>query len=131
MASERPPGYVSAVLARGKVADDEWLEISSEALSELRVFYRPALQPEPALPSLSSMARAVAKAAAAEVTARLWKVPSLTPEEIDARLATCTAPCDHYRTTDTRCALCGCVTAFKALLRSQDCPAGKWPPAKV
>lgn len=39
-ASERPAGYVEAVLSRG-VIDGEFLEISPEALAELRDTYRP------------------------------------------------------------------------------------------
>ena len=54
MASERPAGYVAAVLARGEVVDGEWLEISGEALAELREIYRPARPtasaPAPAAP---------------------------------------------------------------------------------
>lgn len=43
-AAERPPGYVQAVLSRGQV-EGEWLEISPEALAELRAIYRGPVQP--------------------------------------------------------------------------------------
>ncbi len=39
-ASDRPEGYLAAVLSRGTI-NGEWLDISSEALAELRGIYRP------------------------------------------------------------------------------------------
>lgn len=39
-AAERPAGYVEDVISRG-VVDGDFLEISSDALSELRAIYRP------------------------------------------------------------------------------------------
>lgn len=126
MANERPPGYVAAVIGRG-VVDGEWLEISSEALAQLRDIYRPA-RPEHDLPSVASMAWTAVQAAAAEVSARLRGMPALSAVQIERRTAICTAPCEHYRVAARRCSLCGCFANYKAKLRSQDCPAGKWPP---
>jgi hypothetical protein len=41
-----------------------------------------------------------------------------------ARLATCAA-CEHH--TGVRCRLCGCITAAKARILHERCPAGRWP----
>lgn len=138
-ASERSPGYVTAVLERGEV-DGEWLEISDEALAELRTIYRPAptpvlsqpsTRPEPALPGVGVMLKLAATAVVAEASARLRGVPALDTEETTRRLAICTGPaggdpCEHFRPSDARCALCTCFAAYKTKLRSQACPAGKW-----
>lgn len=124
MASERPEGYVAAVISRG-VIDGEWLEIPTEALAELRAIYRPARQPEPALPSAGAMAWTAAKAAASEAAARFRGEPALNEKEISRRFVICTG-CENFRASDNRCSLCGCFAAYKTRLRSQNCPAGKW-----
>jgi tetratricopeptide (TPR) repeat protein len=46
------------------------------------------------------------------------------PDVVRARRAACAA-CVHH--TGLRCRACGCMTAAKARLLHEDCPAGKWP----
>jgi hypothetical protein len=120
-ALDRPPGYYEAVTARGTI-DGDYLEITSEALAELRAIYRPT---EPALPSAGSIALNAARAAAAEIRARTAGTPSLPDEEIVRRLDVCKS-CDNWRTSDSRCAMCGCYMAYKTRLRSSSCPIAKW-----
>ena len=124
MASERPAGYVAAVLARGQI-EGEFLKISSEAMAELRAIYRPERTTEPSLPSIATMARNAARAAAAEASARTAGNPALPDEEIARRLSVCQA-CANWRGSDSRCSKCGCYTKFKTRLRSSSCPVGKW-----
>lgn len=119
-AAARPLGYFEEVVSRG-IISGEWLEISPEAVAELRQKYRP-----PALPSLRTMAGNAARAARAETSARLTGVHPLTPAEIERRLAICQAPCGQWRESDQRCAACGCYARFKVRLRSSQCPIGKW-----
>lgn len=124
-ANDRPPGYYEEVISRG-VVEGEWLEISSENLAALRAIYRPASKPEAALPSITTVALNAARAARAEVRARLNGTPPVEPAEIERRLAICKAPCEKWRSSDNRCSECGCFGNFKTRLRSQKCPLGKW-----
>jgi hypothetical protein len=117
-AASRPPDYVQTVLSRG-VVDGEWLEISDEALAELRQQFRPTP------PSVPEMVANLARATADEVKARFSGVPTISEETIAERMGTCRA-CEHFIHDQNRCALCGCFAALKARLRSQHCPAGKW-----
>lgn len=78
-AKDRPPGYVEAVLSRG-VIDGDFLEISNEALDDLRVTYRP---PEQAIPTAS---QAQAKRGLGDIVAmvatpiaRALKLPCIDP----------------------------------------------------
>lgn len=119
-AAHRPSGYVAAVIARG-VVEGEYLEISSEALAELRDIYRPRI--EPALPPVTVQFANAFAAAAAEV--RLRHRPAVDPDEAARRFAIC-GDCDYFRHSDQRCSLCGCYMRFKTRLRSQNCPVGKW-----
>jgi hypothetical protein len=117
-ATSRPPNYVQTVLSRG-VVDGEWLEISDEALAELRQQFRPAPPPVP------QMATNLARAAADEAKA-IFSGASVVPQaSIAARMETCRA-CEHFIHGQNRCALCGCFAALKARMRSQHCPVGKW-----
>ncbi|WZP01265.1 tetratricopeptide repeat protein (plasmid) [Isosphaeraceae bacterium EP7] len=48
----------------------------------------------------------------------------VAPQEVyHARLAAC-AGCEHH--TGLRCRVCGCITAAKARLGHERCPAGRW-----
>jgi len=130
-APSRPPGYVEAVLAHG-VVEGEWLEISAEALAELRDQFRPKPQPEApppcrakATPPLPVMAATLVRAAIHEVKARVSGVPQVTDEEIARRMETCRT-CEHFIQGQNRCELCGCFSALKSRMRSQHCPQGKW-----
>jgi hypothetical protein len=60
-AKDRPPGYYEAVTARGTIEGD-YLEISSQALGELRAIYRtpPNTQPAPAKRGLGDLVAMVA-----------------------------------------------------------------------
>ncbi len=118
-APSRPPGYVEAVLARG-VVDGEWLEISDEAMADLRAQYRP-----PSLPSVGVMAANVARSAVAELKARISGQPEVPADEIARRLAICQA-CANFIPGQNRCSLCGCYAALKARMRSQHCPESQW-----
>ncbi|AGA25731.1 tetratricopeptide repeat protein [Singulisphaera acidiphila] len=72
-------------------------------------------------PGLLRMALTATKAAAAFAGSGFKTVPL---EVYQARLATC-MPCEMF--TGVRCRVCGCITAAKARLPHEDCPAGKWP----
>lgn len=117
-AKSRPAGYLETVMSRGTV-DGDWLEMPDEDFHELRRQFRPAL------PSVPRMAANLAQAAVAEVKARISKSPQVSTTTIEERLRTC-RECEHFIPAQNRCPLCGCYTAFKARLRSQRCPAGKW-----
>jgi hypothetical protein len=127
VAASRPPGYVEDVLSRGML-EGEWLEISSDAYKELKRKYAPPEPepPAPALPPVHVMAKNAATAVKQELKARFSGVPPVLQAEIDRRLAICNAPCEHFIPDQGRCAKCGCFTNFKAKLRSQHCPEGKW-----
>jgi hypothetical protein len=117
-AVSRPPDYVQTVLSRG-VVDGERLEISDQALAELRQQFRPTPPPVP------EMAASLARAAADEAKAIFLGAPAVPQESIAARMEICRA-CEHFIPGQNRCALCGCFAALKARMRSQHCPVGKW-----
>lgn len=117
-APSRPPGYVEDVLSRGTV-DGEWLDIAPEPYAELVAKYRPA----PSLPSAATMAKNAATALRDEIKARITGLPEIEAEEVARRLEICHG-CENF--IQGRCAKCGCFMNFKAKLRSQHCPEGKW-----
>jgi hypothetical protein len=117
-AMSRPPNYVQSVLSRG-VVDGEWLEISDEALADLRQQFRPTPPPVP------EMDVNLARAAANEAKAIFSGALAVPQESIASRMETCRA-CEHFICDQNRCALCGCFAALKARMRSQHCPVGKW-----
>ena len=45
------------------------------------------------------------------------------PDEIERRKAIC-ADCEFMQ--NSRCAKCGCWMQYKAILRAESCPIGKW-----
>ena len=117
-AMSRPPNYVQSVMSRG-VVDGEWLEISDEALADLRQQFRPTPPPVP------EMAVNLARAAADEAKAIFSGALAVPHESIASRMETCRA-CEHFIHEQNRCALCGCFAELKARMRSQHCPVGKW-----
>ena len=117
-AMSRPPNYVQAVLSRG-VVDGEWLEISDEALADLRQQFRPTPPP------VAEMTVNLARAAADEAKAIFAGALAVPHESIASRMETCRA-CEHFIRDQNRCALCGCFAEIKARMRSQHCPVGKW-----
>jgi len=117
-AMSRPPNYVQSVLSRG-VVDGEWLEISDEALADLRQQFRPTPPP------VAEMAVNLARAAADEAKAIFAGALAVPHESIASRMETCRA-CEHFIRDQNRCALCGCFAELKARMRSQHCPVGKW-----
>ena len=117
-AVSRPPNYVQTVLAHG-VVDGEWLEISDEAMAQLRQQFRPIPPPVP------EMAANLARAAADEVKAIFSGATAVPNDSIAARMETCRA-CEHFIHDQSRCSLCGCFAALKTRMRSQHCPVGKW-----
>jgi len=117
-AMSRPPNYVQSVMSRG-VVDGEWLEISDEALADLRQQFRPTSPPVP------EMAVNLARAAADEAKAIFSGALAVPHESIASRMETCRA-CEHFIHDQNRCALCGCFAELKARMRSQHCPVGKW-----
>lgn len=135
-AKDRPPGYVEAVLAAGTV-DGEWLDITAEAMAELRERYRPPvadvihgltrvthdMRLEP--PPLPVMMRSAAQAVVSEVRAKIAKVAPVTKEEVARRMVICQS-CEHFIFGQRRCRLCGCFAALKTRLRSQHCPEKRW-----
>jgi hypothetical protein len=84
-----------------------------------------AMARQPAAPGLLKRAGSLAKAIGAETKAIVQGQPTLTAQQVAARLAVC-ASCDQLR-SNRACAKCGCFVDAKARFRSQDCPLRKWP----
>jgi hypothetical protein len=74
-------------------------------------------------PSMRAKARSLAKAALDESKAITQKEPPVSPEVIEQRLAICQG-CERF--DNGKCKDCGCYMKFKARMRSQHCPQGKW-----
>jgi hypothetical protein len=71
-------------------------------------------------PSMLRMALTAAKSMAAFVGSGFKATSS---EAYRARLTIC-AKCEHH--TGVRCRICGCITAAKAKMLHEKCPAGRW-----
>jgi hypothetical protein len=79
----------------------------------------------PAAPGLLKRAGSLAMAIGSETKAIVQGQPTLTAQQVAARLAVC-ASCDQLR-SNRACAKCGCFVDAKARFRSQTCPLRKWP----
>lgn len=152
-ASERPQGYVEAVIAKGKLIDDgNTIELTPEAYADLVKQYDPASIGKPVKGVCPSCSRSVASIrpvpqskankqgpqfppvatqinnagkAVAKVVGNIVKGinPIVSKAEQDARLAICNV-CPQFK--DGRCLKCGCVAKLKTRLTSQHCPIGSW-----
>jgi hypothetical protein len=81
------------------------------------------------------MAQSAVKAVKDEVKAKAKKQPPVSKEEQEKRLNIC-KECEFFTPNikdlperhrkQERCIKCGCFMKFKAKLRSQSCPIGKW-----
>jgi hypothetical protein len=80
---------------------------------------------QPAPPGLLKRAGSLAKAIGSETKAMVQGQPTLTAQQVAARLAVCVS-CNQLRSNRT-CARCGCFVDAKARFRSQTCPLRKWP----
>lgn len=79
---------------------------------------------QPAPPSLLKRAGSLVKALGSETKAIAQGQPTLTEQQVAARLALC-EKCDQFKPNRT-CGKCGCFMDAKARMRSQSCPIGKW-----
>jgi hypothetical protein len=86
--------------------------------------YMPCESPQ-RLPPITEQARNFISAMGQEIKAIATSQEPVSETEIHNRINICSS-CEHFRHQDQRCSLCGCFMAFKARLRSQDCPIGKW-----
>jgi len=77
------------------------------------------------LPSALTMVRNAATAAVQEAQALAAGTAAVADAEVERRLALCDK-CDLFIPQQNRCSRCGCFMKFKAKLRSQHCPIGKW-----
>lgn len=66
-----------------------------------------------------------ATAVASEVKSVANGKDPIAEEEVERRLRVC-GECEFFLTSQKRCSKCGCFMKFKAKLRSQSCPVGKW-----
>lgn len=77
------------------------------------------------LPKPLTLMKNAASALAKEVKAIACGDGSVDEQEIVRRLSLCHR-CDLYIRAQKRCSQCGCYMQFKAKMRSQHCPVGKW-----
>jgi hypothetical protein len=76
-------------------------------------------------PGFLKRASSLTKAIGSETKAIVQGQPTLTAQQVAARLAVC-ASCDQLR-SNRACAKCGCFVDAKARFRSQTCPLRRWP----
>lgn len=113
------------MLAAGHIAGD-YLYIDQPDYIRLLKKYNPAvtggkMQPFPTMPQMAANAgQAVGRVAQALL--RGEKV-FVTDKEIENRLKIC-QNCEFY--SNGRCAKCGCFNKWKAKLKTEHCPIGKW-----
>ena len=123
-AKDRPGGYAEDVISRG-VIDGDYLEITPEALAELRAIYRP--KEEPPLPSLPTRIANLTGQVLQEALDVAQGVDPVTPEEAEKRIEICRSNvCGKWRASDETCSACGCYMKSKTPWRSAVCPVGLW-----
>lgn len=83
------------------------------------------MNPTNQLPDMMTLAKNAAAAARDEIKAVAAGVPGVEDAEVARRLALCHR-CELFIHQQKRCSQCGCFMKFKARLRSQSCPVGKW-----
>lgn len=83
----------------------------------------------PKPPSLLKMVGNLVKATVAESKAVILKEPPVSEVEYQRRLKLC-GTCDLFEKGTGRCMSCGCFMTYKAKMRSQQCPTGKWGPVR-
>ena len=77
-------------------------------------------------PSYRDMAKNLGKSVVKNMRGALrGEKLKLSKAEKEKRLDIC-RDCEHYRSKQDRCGLCGCKMAIKAHLKLESCPAGKW-----
>lgn len=144
-AANRPAGYEAACLSAGEIDGDDLL-LSEEAFASIRNSFpsfdyakppKPSVMPEallqslqtPKPPSLLKMVGNLVKATVAESKAVILKEPPVSEAEYQRRLKLC-GTCDLFEKSAGRCMSCGCFMTYKAKMRSQQCPTGKWGPVR-
>jgi hypothetical protein len=133
-ATRRKKGYLEEAQKRNSSKNPALFCFDPEDIEFLKTF-REGLPKESSLPSFSQMAKNVAQAAKDEIKARINKEPPVSQEEVERRLEICRG-CEFFSPNvkalteaeqkQERCIKCGCFMSFKARLRSQHCPIGKW-----
>ncbi len=118
LANYRSGGLGAAPVARRTVRSYPGGSIGTTALAAPP---GPPAAPAATGPGLLRTALTAAKAMATFVGSGF---KTATPEAYRDRLAAC-AGCAHH--TGVRCRVCGCITAAKARLLHERCPAGRWP----
>lgn len=113
-AKDRPQGYVEDVLSKG-IVEGDWLEISKEALQDLRDKYRP--------PTILQKAVSLTQAVVQETVETLQGKDAVSDEEQRRRLVICQG-CEFFN--KGTCSQCGCVLNWKTRMRSMSCPIDKW-----
>ena len=75
--------------------------------------------------TIGQLAGSLAKAVVKEGRAMVQRVPPMTDEQVEARMAICRG-CEMYDAAQNRCNACGCFLAAKTRFRSAECELGKW-----
>ena len=82
------------------------------------------LDAEPTMPPKGQMAKNAAGSFARNIKCVLeGNSINADPDEIKRRKAICKG-CEYMH--DNRCSKCGCWLQYKAILRAESCPVGKW-----
>ena len=82
------------------------------------------LTAEPEMPSHGQMATNAASSLAKNLKSLAGgNKLKADPDEIERRKAICST-CEYF--DRGRCAKCGCWLQYKAILRAESCPAGRW-----
>ena len=82
------------------------------------------LDAEPTMPSKGQMAKNAAGSFARNLKSVMGgNSINADPDEIKRRKAICKG-CEYM--DDNRCSKCGCWLQYKAILRAESCPIGKW-----
>lgn len=102
-------------------------DLASGRLDRPEVVLQSMQTPKP--PSLLKMVGSLVSATVSETKAVIAKEPPVSDKEYLRRLELC-GKCDRFESDSGRCLMCGCYMRYKAKMRSQLCPVGKWGPVR-
>jgi hypothetical protein len=110
-AQNRPPGYLSTVMAAGQ-SDGEWLTLTEDQYRSLAAKYQPSVQ---------SQAARVTRSIAHWVSQGF----ALASDKLHFTRSCVCALCPAWDSRAGRCRECGCY-GVKLWLATERCPLGRW-----
>ena len=83
------------------------------------------------MPSLLEQAKNATKAVGRAVKAKAKGEQVLVTDRVKANRQKICNGCEFYDSHSRRCSKCGCKTAYKLKMATEECPTGKWKKSRI